>query len=286
MPAAGNGPQAGLQFPSDPGGGILDEAFIRYFQSVGETTKLMIGVANDADDTIGLFQFGAERMTIFNGNIGIGTASPVSDLHIRKDATSAVGPILTLMNGAGGNGAGGAIDFDGYDPATKTPPGNFPTARIQSLDDGNFSSHLAFLTKPPGANDNALVERLRITNDGALRSPKWNVIQLLSAFSQATGLPITRIFTTGGGTLLIFASGSGFGAGAIGMEILVDGVVRGQASSFTNEPSSHKAFVANTLVVPGIPNGLHNITFRAIPGTTTTTNNDDRFSLTILELPF
>ena len=82
MPAVGNNSSAGIQFPSDPGGGAGDEAFIRYFVQAGETTKLLIGINNDADDTIGFHQFGSERMTIWNGNVGIGTITPGFNLDV------------------------------------------------------------------------------------------------------------------------------------------------------------------------------------------------------------
>src|SRR5262245_23213048 len=77
MPAVGNSNQAGIQFPPNPGGGGGDEAFIRYFVTAGETTKLQIGVGNEADDSIGLVQAGAERLTVINGRVGIGTAAPM-----------------------------------------------------------------------------------------------------------------------------------------------------------------------------------------------------------------
>ena len=73
-----------------------------------------------------------------------------------------MGPSLTLMNGAGGAGAGASIDFDGYDPGNVNPP----AARIRSIDDGNYSSHIAFLAKTPGAAINGLVENLRINSNG------------------------------------------------------------------------------------------------------------------------
>lgn len=82
MPAVGNHAAAGIQFPSDPGGGLYDEAFIRYFPETGETTKLLIGCGNDADDRISFWQFGAERLTIYDGKVGIGTQSPKEELHI------------------------------------------------------------------------------------------------------------------------------------------------------------------------------------------------------------
>jgi hypothetical protein len=85
MPAVGNGPTAGIEFPSDPGGGGGDEAFIRYFVQSGETTKLLIGINNDADDSLGFHQFGGERMTIRNANVGIGTTAPTDKLHVIGD---------------------------------------------------------------------------------------------------------------------------------------------------------------------------------------------------------
>jgi hypothetical protein len=36
----------------------------------------MLGIDNDFDDSLGFWQAGAERMTIYNGNVGIGTTTP------------------------------------------------------------------------------------------------------------------------------------------------------------------------------------------------------------------
>ena len=82
-PEVGNHANAGIQFPPDPGGGSGDDAFIRFFPVVGETTKLLIGVNNDVDDSIGLWQFGAERLTIHGGRVGVGTQTPQDLLHVR-----------------------------------------------------------------------------------------------------------------------------------------------------------------------------------------------------------
>ncbi|MBI4492563.1 MAG: hypothetical protein HY690_07195 [Chloroflexi bacterium] len=97
-----------------------------------------------------------------SGDVGVGIASPLSILHVRRDVTGQLGPSLTLMNGNGGVGAGASIDFDG----ANRPAANPPAARIQSLDDGSWSSHLVFMTKNPGAVAYPLLERMRITNEG------------------------------------------------------------------------------------------------------------------------
>jgi hypothetical protein len=86
MPAIGNSASAGIQFPSDPGGGSGDAAFIRYFVESGETTKLLIGCTNDAADRIGFYQFGGERLTIYNGNVGVGTSTPTAKLEVAGTA--------------------------------------------------------------------------------------------------------------------------------------------------------------------------------------------------------
>jgi len=82
MPAIGNSASTGICFPSNPGGGVSDEAFIKYYVKSGEATRLLIGNNNDGDDDIGFYQSGAERMTIAGGNVGIGTESPVQKLDV------------------------------------------------------------------------------------------------------------------------------------------------------------------------------------------------------------
>ena len=44
--------------------------------------------------------------------------------------------------------------------------GGIPQAKIKAIDDGNYSDHLTFWTKTPGAGGNPVTERLRITSAG------------------------------------------------------------------------------------------------------------------------
>jgi hypothetical protein len=53
-PTAGSGSNNGIRWPSDPGGGGGDSAWIRYYPRGGESTTFEIGTSNDADDIIKL----------------------------------------------------------------------------------------------------------------------------------------------------------------------------------------------------------------------------------------
>ena len=134
----------------------------------GATDRFGIGLAAS---NINLFYPTTARFSLRqNSNSGteVFSVSGSGTATIRRDVAG-LGPTLTLLNGSAPSttgGAGGAIDFNGYDPGT-----NLPTLRIQSLHDGNYSSHLTFLTKAPGDQTNALVERLRLTSDGVLKFP-------------------------------------------------------------------------------------------------------------------
>jgi hypothetical protein len=111
MPAVGNSNQAGIQFPSNPGGGGGDEAFIRYFVTAGETTKLQIGIGNDADDSIGLVQAGAERLTVINGRVGIGTTTPEGTLDVRGDIRAGSSDIYFTKTDHNHTGIGNTVGF-------------------------------------------------------------------------------------------------------------------------------------------------------------------------------
>lgn len=92
MPAVGNTATAGIQFPSDPGGGTGDRAYIRYFARTSESMTLLLGTENDTDDHIAV---------VPGGNFGVGTITPSSKLHVI--GTANVTANLTLGAGAVGS---------------------------------------------------------------------------------------------------------------------------------------------------------------------------------------
>ncbi|HKQ06540.1 MAG TPA: hypothetical protein VJ464_15510 [Blastocatellia bacterium] len=245
-----------------------------------------------------------------SGKVGIGTDSPASTLHIRRDVSGSVGPTLLLHNGGGTQNAEARIDAQTY---TQDVGPNF---RLRVIDDGNFGAHVDFSTKPTGNNGgNALASRLYIKADGNvgigttdsltdkltvngsvkvtgnISSPKWGVFQPINAVGP---LPKSGTFRSGGGTLIIFASGSAWkddpdpNHGTIGMDIDIDNVNVYQVRFWANENGSHKSFVPIAIVKPGLPAGDHTITFKApVSGAARMfTDYNDRFHATILELPF
>lgn len=73
VPAVGAGSQAGITFPTDPGGGTGDEAYVRYWPYSGENTILRIANNNDPDDLIAFTQYGADRLRIGGGMLHVGS---------------------------------------------------------------------------------------------------------------------------------------------------------------------------------------------------------------------
>ncbi len=117
-------------------------------------------------------------------------------------------------------------------------------------------------------------------------------------------LPKEATFNSEGGTLVFSTSGSGFRdsnnsrfAGAIAMELLVDGRFVDRIHITINEQDHREPFVAQDVVVGGLPAGSHTVrleveyssacnTDNETFGTLcTSTNQNDRFSLTVLEIP-
>ena len=130
----------------------------------------------------------------------------------------------------------------------------------------------------------------------------WNVARVIN---EDGPIPTGAAYVgSGGGKLLIMASGSGYrssstanGQGMIGMRLLVDGVERGVADVFANERNSHKAFVSTSAVVTGISPFAHTIQLQpmkdaacgtgseTISNYCTTTDGTDHFNVTAIEIP-
>ena len=118
-----------------------------------------------------------------------------------------------------------------------------------------------------------------------INSPRFKATTLMS--SRPGALPLSTVFASSGGTLLVFASGSGFrgAAGVMGMMMRIDGLVMSDIKAFTNESNSHKAFPPSFTVVTSIGAGAHTLDLIPRDGGTATDFNDF-FNVMVLELPF
>jgi hypothetical protein len=98
--------------------------------------------------------------------------------------------------------------------------------------------------------------------------------------------PFQGTFHSSGGQLLVQVSGSGYSTIAgrvIGVDVAIDGIEVGEARSFTNEASSHKAFVTNASPLAGRGAGTHTVSLT--PRSGTSTDASDFFTVVVLELP-
>ena len=126
---------------------------------------------------------------------------------------------------------------------------------------------------------------------GTLKSTSWNVTEVMkNVLATSNTIQGATSFTTYGGTLEIFASGSGYSTSAatLGATIYITDTsynilyTVGSIYGDCNEASSHKAYIPRTFVTTGVPAGTYRIEFIS----TNSENLDDRFNCTVTELPY
>ena len=98
----------GISFPSDPGGGYGDSAWIRYSVLSGEQTALRLGIENDGDDTLRLWQQGGDRLIVHDGVVTIaGTphqSGTARRLNVQDEIKSFGGTAGLRLSDRGGDG--------------------------------------------------------------------------------------------------------------------------------------------------------------------------------------
>jgi hypothetical protein len=213
----------------------------------------------------------APKMRIdYSGNVGIGTNAPAALLDVNGSG---------LFQGAVGITGNNTLQFGaglaGQDPnAGKIGYESFTTNSLDIIGAGtnNTTRKIKFWAEG-GANFN-----------GKISSPMWRATTVINAVGP---LPLTNSFTSGGGTLLIFFSGNGYGSSAtqkVGMNVLLDGAVIDGTTCWTDVNNDQAAFVPKTGVVSNVAAGTHTIAL--YPFQSTSTDFTDEFTVTVLELPF
>lgn len=121
--------------------------------------------------------------------------------------------------------------------------------------------------------------------NGTIKSTMWKTTQVFN--NQVWPLPISSSFISNWWTLIIFlwwSWRSGIAGSSIGVNLLIDWVIKWYSKSHTNEAGSHKAFVLNPLVITWIWPWTH--TIQITSWNSTSTDSNDYFNATVLELPF
>jgi hypothetical protein len=200
----------------------------------------------------------------------------------------------TLQFGAGLAGqevSAGKIGYEAWTSDSLDIVGagtNNTTRKIKFWAEGgaNFNGNLGIGVPNPAA-------ALDVAGDahvtGKISSPMWRttVVNYFGPLSLAN----TNTFTSGGGTLVFFASGSGYSSSTgiwIGMSILVDHASVDGTVLLNNLANTHQAFPQMTTVLGGLTGiGAGTHTLQLVPWDShTTTDNKDYFKVTVLELPF
>lgn len=226
----------------------------------------------------------ATRVTVQanTGNVGVGLAPS----RARLEVSGAVGSTVGLFGDVGISLVSNwpCVGFNAYASGQwKSISPGFGGVIAVSETDGSmifYDSQGKAVAADAVLNIRA---NLTIQPGGRLSSPMFAVNEV---FNQRQGpLPISAVFNSGGGTLVIIFSGSGWAnsAGNIGVFITINGVSVGNARTCTNETNSHKAFTTQALVLKGYAAGALTLGITPIQGTITDVN--DWFNATVLELP-
>ncbi len=133
-----------------------------------------------------------------------------------------------------------------------------------------------------GTTSNGLKIALSWTNDGKLNSPMWKVTRVIA---QAGPLPLTGQFTSGGGTLVVFFSGTARidKVASMTLTLSIDGKNTRNVTRWVNEGGSHKTFPSLFEVFSGYGAGTHTINIETKDALT---DSNDYFYATVMEFPF
>lgn len=262
----------------DPAGSASDATYLRFGDNTGRALHVARAQENPGGPA-GSGPAGILMTVLDDGRVGIGPDAPTAPLTVQADSASAAEGRQIVVRGRSDSRNELALGYHtggNYGSIQAVTQGE--AVRALLLNPGGGSVGIG-MTREPGAT---------LEVNGGIRSPMWQVIQPIG--NDSGPLPVTSIpFATGGGTLLLFVSGSAYlpAPGLMGLQVRVDSQFAGTAMLTASQASTRVPLTA-TMIATGIPAGDgHLITVEVLsdaPATRTDVN--DLFTVTVLELPF
>lgn len=148
-------------------------------------------------------------------SVGIGTTAPRSKLEVAANLPNALGPTVTLTNN-GGYGQD-SLDFNTTPPSSA---GTYnPMARIEAVDDNNYSDHFYFQSNIPGSLNGGLQTNMVILSNGNVgigtTTPQYNLdVHGAANFTGVVNFAPNQTFPgAGNGTITSVTPGAGLTGG-------------------------------------------------------------------------
>ncbi|HET9971769.1 MAG TPA: hypothetical protein VFQ68_26280 [Streptosporangiaceae bacterium] len=263
----------------DPEGTPVDATYLRFGDNSGHALRVARSQESPGDGPVNSGPAGTLMTVLDDGRVGIGPDAPTAPLTVQADSA--------------GTDEGRQIVVRGRTDGRNELALGYHTGRgygsIQAVTQG--ASVRSLLLNPGGGKVGIGVNRepgAALEVNGGIRSPMWRVVQPIG--NNSGPLPMTSIpFATGGGTLLLFVSGSAFlpAPGLLGVQVRVDGRLTGTASFMAGQANIRVPLTAS-MIATGIPAGDgHLITVEVLADAPATrTDSSDLYTVNVLELPF
>jgi hypothetical protein len=232
-------------------------------------------IVNEAD---GLLKVDVQRLQA-TGKVGVQTSNPVEAVTIANNGN--------LMFLGAGTDAGDII-FADSNVNQKARIWSEPGAGSALYFSGN-NQNVANLAVASNGNVGVgtITPQFRLDVNGTLKSPMWQVRQLLNNRQGPLPLSVNSV-QLNGGTLVFLFSGSvssslllGFG----GLEVSLNGIVRAQSFVPLHSVGTNSMVPAQFAVVQGVAAGSYTVQLDVF-GLGISSNVNDIYNLTVFELPW
>ena len=261
----------------DPAAPSSTDTYLRF----GDDTGRALHIARSQESPTGPVDTGPTGVLVTvldDGRVGIGPDAPNAPLTVQADSSTTTEGRQVVVRGHADTRDELAIGYHtGHNYGTIQAVTQGVAVRSLLLNPAGGRVGIGTPHEPTAA----------LEVNGAIHSPMWQVATVVG--NDSGPLPVTSIpFATGGGTLLLFVSGSAYApaAGLVGLQVRVDSRVVGTV--MLTPSMAGRVPLATTMTATGVPAGTdHRVVIEVLDDAPATrTDGNDIFSVTVLELPF